>query len=84
MDRTCGDAGGDTRAGRGKPGASGVAQAKPRRGAKLIVAKRASLPPRKAAIAPYEPVPETDTGRQGEDPKAGGRSIAKELGKTAP
>ena len=30
------------------------------------------------------PVPQTDTGRQGEDPEAGGGSIVKELGKTAP
>ena len=41
-------------------------------------------PSRKAAIALHEPVPKTDTGRKGEDPKAGGRSIAKELGKMAP
>ena len=40
--------------------------------------------PRKAAMAPRAPVPQTDTGGQGEDPKAGGRSIAKELGKMAP
>ena len=48
------------------------------------VAKRAYRPPRKAAIVPRAPVPETDTGGQGEDPKAGGRSVAKELGKMAP
>ena len=30
------------------------------------------------------PVPQTDTGRQGEEPKAGGRSIVKELGKMSP
>ena len=29
----------------------------------LIVAKHASAPPRKAAIAKKEPVPQTDTGR---------------------
>ena len=39
---------------------------------------------RKAAIDFYKPVPETDTGGWGENPKAGGRSIAKELGKMAP
>ena len=40
--------------------------------------------PRKAAIVCKVPVPKTDTGGQGEDPKAGGRSTAKELGKMAP
>ena len=30
------------------------------------------------------PVPETDTGRQGEYPKARERTLAKELGKMAP
>ena len=48
------------------------------------VAKRPEPLPRKAAIAHAGPVPQTDTGGWGEDPKAGGRSIAKELGKTAP
>ena len=38
----------------------------------------------KAAIEYTEPVPETDTGGRGENPKADGRSIVKELGKTAP
>ena len=40
--------------------------------------------PRKAAIDLYGPVPETDTGGRGENPKAGGRSIVKELGKMVP
>ncbi len=40
--------------------------------------------PRKAAIESHIPVPETDTGGKGENPKAGGGSIAKELGKIAP
>ncbi len=48
------------------------------------VAKHAGHVPRKAAIACRAPVPQTDTGGWGEDPKAGGRSIAKELGKMAP
>ena len=30
------------------------------------------------------PVPQTDTGRCGEDPKTNGRSIVKELGKLTP
>ena len=30
------------------------------------------------------PVPQTDTGRQGEDPKTNGRTLVKELGKKAP
>ena len=48
------------------------------------VAKPAYRVPRKAAMAHVAPVPQTDTGGQGENPKAGGRSIAKELGKMAP
>jgi hypothetical protein len=39
---------------------------------------------RKAAINYLVPVPQTDTGRKGENPKAGGRSIVKELGKMTP
>ena len=48
------------------------------------VAKHVSRVPRKAAIVHTVPVPETDTGGRGENPKAGGRSIVKELGKMAP
>ena len=48
------------------------------------VAKHEERVPRKAAIASYAPVPQTDTGRWGENPKADGRSTAKELGKIAP
>ena len=48
------------------------------------VTKHVKPLPRKAAIAPTGPVPQTDTGGWGENPKAGGRSIVKELGKTAP
>ena len=48
------------------------------------VAKHGRPPPRKAAMACRGPVPQTDTGGQGENPEAGGRSTAKELGKTAP
>ena len=40
--------------------------------------------PRKAAIELYLPVPQTNTGRRGENPKAGGRSVVKELGKMTP
>ncbi len=50
----------------------------------LRVAKHAGRASRKAAIVHTAPVPQTDTGRWGEDPKAGGRSIVKELGKMAP
>ncbi len=39
--------------------------------------------PRKAAIERGAPVPQTDTGGRGENPKAGGRSVVKELGKMA-
>ena len=39
---------------------------------------------RKAAIALFVPVPKTDTGSRGENPKASGRSVVKELGKMTP
>ena len=42
------------------------------------------LVPRKAAIETFIPVPKTDTGGKGENPKADGRSIVKELGKMTP
>ena len=48
------------------------------------VAKYLKGLPRKAAIVLYVPVPKTDTGRKGEEPKADGRSIVKELGKMTP
>ena len=48
------------------------------------VAKHAVPVPRKAAIVHTVPVPQTDTGGWGENPKAGGRSIVKELGKMTP
>ena len=50
----------------------------------LIVGKLVSLLPGKAAIVHNAPVPQTDTGGWGEDPKADGRSIVKELGKMTP
>ena len=40
--------------------------------------------PRKAAIAPRIPVPQTDTGRQEENSKTRGRTFVKELGKMTP
>ena len=43
-----------------------------------------SILSRKAAIAPYVPVPQTDTGRRGENPQTDGRSVVKELGKMTP
>ena len=48
------------------------------------VGKSAERAPRKAAMAPRAPVPQTDTGGWGEDPQADGRSTAKELGKMVP
>ncbi len=48
------------------------------------VGKDREPPPRKAAIVLTGPVLQTDTGRKGEEPEAGGRSIVKELGKIAP
>ena len=49
-----------------------------------LVGKLFSQPSRKAAIAPLWPVPETDTGGWGENPKAGGRSIGKALDTMTP
>ena len=39
---------------------------------------------RKAAIELLVPVPQTDTGRRGENPKTDERSVVKELGKMTP
>ena len=50
----------------------------------IEVAKTVGAVPRKAAIVYILPVPKTDTGGRGEDPKADGRSIVKELGKMTP
>ena len=50
----------------------------------IKVGKHKESMPGKAAMALYVPVPETDTGGQGENPQADGRSIVKELGKMAP
>ena len=66
-------------AGRKNPRREGRLQAERKR-----VAKSPERPPRKAAIATYGPVPQTDTGRQVEETKADGRSIVKELGKITP
>ena len=48
------------------------------------VVKAVSHVPRKAAIVLCVPVPQTDTGGWGENPKAGGRIIVKEFGKKTP
>ena len=39
---------------------------------------------RKAARGAMVPVPQTDTGRRGENPKTSGRTLVKELGKMTP
>ena len=39
---------------------------------------------RKAVCIWKEPVPQTDTGRRGENPKTRGRTLVKELGKMTP
>ena len=65
-------------------GKSAARKARPRRGPKLKVGKHGGHVPGKAAIAAHAPVPETDTGGRGENPKADGRSTVKELGKMAP
>ena len=51
-----------------------------------IISSEANDPtlPRKAAIVIYVPVPQTDTGRRGENPQLDGRSVVKELGKMTP
>ena len=58
----------------------------PRRDGERTISSEAheSMPPRKAAIVYAAPVPQTDTGGWGGNPKAGGGSIVKELGKMAP
>ena len=38
----------------------------------------------KLLVSVYLPVPQTDTGSRGENPKADGRSIVKEFGKMTP
>ena len=55
-----------------------------REGDRKEVGKPAEQVPRKAAMEHAAPVPKTDTGGWGEDPKAGGRSVVKELGKMTP
>ena len=59
-------------------------QKRPPRDDRNQVGKRAGRASRKAAIVHIAPVPQTDTGGKGEEPKAGGRSIVKELGKMTP
>ena len=79
-------------AGKGKTGTSGggarkgrpPCESQARDVERKEVAKPVESVPRKAAIDHRVPVPKTDTGGWGENPKAGGRSIAKELGKMAP
>ncbi len=81
--------------GMGREGKDRCKRSKGRRGKTLLqpkgvkrseirVAKHVSHVPRKAAIVHTVPVPKTDTGGWGENPKAGGRSIVKELGKMTP
>ena len=90
--KKCGDACGTTRARNGKPRASGggAGEENPSgisqgRDADRIKSREAwETRAEKSRYIYHIPVPQTDTGRQGEDPKAGGRSIAKELGKMAP
>ena len=53
-------------------------------GAKISSEVAESTLSRKATIETKVPVPQTDTGRQGENPKMSGRTIVKELGKMSP
>ena len=55
-----------------------------RRGVKNSSEVSESTLPRKAAMAARVPVPQTDTGRRGENPQSDGRSVVKELGKMTP
>ena len=49
------------------------------------VAKQVNSHWREKLLARSEvPVPQTDTGRQGENPKTNGRTLVKELGKMTP
>ena len=51
----------------------------------IKVAKQVDSHWREKLLARSEvPVPQTDTGRQGEDPKTNGRTLVKELGKMTP
>ena len=43
-----------------------------------------TLPGKASRECPAVPVPQTDTGRQGENPKARERTLVKELGKLTP
>ena len=52
---------------------------------KLEVTKQVISHWREKLLARSEvPVPQTDTGRQGENPKTNGRTLVKELGKMTP
>ena len=90
--QNCGDTETEAWAGNGKTSASGVPRGKENPSSTMgnrdadrnQVGKHAKEPSRKATIVPSLPVPETDTGGRGENPKAGGRSVVKELGKMAP
>ena len=55
------------------------------RGSEIKVAKQVISHWREKLLARSEvPVPQTDTGRQGENPKTNGRTLVKELGKMTP
>ena len=68
------------------PGKSGVREARDVMGSEIIVAEVVEpMPTRKATQrAISAPVPQTDTGRWGENPKARERNLVKELGKMIP
>ena len=54
-------------------------------GERILVAKSLNPNCREKPLARFGvPVPQTDTGRRGEDPKARERTLVKELGKMAP
>ena len=47
-------------------------------------ARESTLARKGASSIPWVPVPQTDTGGRGENPKTNGRTLVKELGKMTP
>ena len=54
------------------------------KGTEMIVGKQLKQAAREGVCIEVVPVPQTDTGRWGENPKANGRRVVKELGILTP